>query len=78
MNDKKPSDTEKSIVDNALEGAQEMSGASAWEIFCAGIGAVLIGFLLVNLAGPGTPVWVVGCTSMFSGALAVVLLGKKI
>lgn len=78
MNDKKPSDTKKSIVDNALEGAHEMSGASAWEIFCAAIGAVLIGFLLVNLGGPGTPVWVVGCTSMVAGALAVLLLGKKI
>ena len=56
MNDKKSKNTEKSIVDSALEGAYEMSGASAWEIFCAAIGAVLIGFLLVNLGGPGTPV----------------------
>ncbi|MBC7620788.1 MAG: hypothetical protein H7293_17685 [Candidatus Saccharibacteria bacterium] len=58
--------------------AYEMSGASAWEIFCDAIGAVLIGFLLINLGGPGTPVWVVGCTSMAAGALAVLLLGKKI
>ena len=78
MNDKKPSGTEKSIVDNALEGTHEMSGASAWEIFCASIGAVLIGFLRINLSGPGTPVWVVGCTSMVAGAPAAVLLGKKI
>lgn len=78
MNDKKSKNTEKSIVDSALEGAYEMSGASAWKIFCAAIGAVLIGFLLVNMGGPGTPVWVVGCTSMAAGALAVLLLGKKI
>lgn len=78
MNDKKLKSAEKSIVDSALEGAYEMSGASAREIFCAAIGAVLIGFLLINLGGPGTPVWVVGCTSMVFGALAVVLLGKKI
>ena len=78
MNDKKPNNPEKSIVDTALEGAYEMSGASAREIFCAAIGAVLIGFLLVNVGGPGTPIWVVGCTSMVAGALAVLLLGKKI
>ena len=33
MNDKKSKNTEKSIVDSALEGAYEMSGASAREIF---------------------------------------------
>ena len=80
-NDKKdtPSETDVSeVVDKAFSKTQKLTGASAHEIFMAGMFSAAIGLVLLSKYSFDSALCPVGCLLVAAGLVGMVLVRRKL